>query len=89
MTTEDGAPPRSSPARPEVTDPDPAQPAPAAPAQPEPVGAAAADADDSPPPGRGRRGRRPRPKRSFLRELPGIVITALVISGVLVRTGAG
>jgi len=93
MTTEDGALPRSSPARPPAAEPDaaqpvqPAQPAQPAPAQPVPVVAAAEDAGDSPPPPRGRagRGRRARPKRSFLRELPGIVLTALVIS-VLIKT---
>jgi signal peptidase I len=84
MTTEDGARPLPSPARTETspTDVPPTtdRPAPAEP--PPPV--------DPPPPAEAEVARpgkpqRARPRRSFLRELPGIVITALVIS-VLIKT---
>ena len=84
MTTEDGALPKPSPARTETTTPvdmpstegtpSPESPPPSEP--PPPADAAA------PRPGGPQRGR---PRRSFLRELPGIVITALVIS-VLIKT---
>ena len=72
MTTEDGAPPKAEPAaRP---DPESAEPA----ARPDPESPPAPSIAPGQP-------RRERPKRSFLRELPGIVVTALVIS-VLIKT---
>jgi len=70
MTTDDGAPPPSAAAgAPDAADP-----------------AARAEGRDegSPAPG-AHRARQQAPKKSFLRELPGIVITALVIS-VLIKT---
>lgn len=82
MTTEDGALPKPSPARTETTPVDvPATdhpPAPEAlpPSTPVPADDAAARSGGP---------QRARPRRSFLRELPGIVITALVIS-VLIKT---
>ncbi len=78
MTTEDGA-------RPPVPFAGAAEP-PVAPGQPAGGPAAAAEPPVHGSPARGtRRPSRARPKRSFLRELPGIVVTALVIS-VLIKT---
>ena len=83
MTTDDGARPLPSPARTETTPvdvPPTDRTAPAAPPPPaEPLAPAKAEASR---PGKPQRAR---PRRSFLRELPGIVITALVIS-VLIKT---
>jgi signal peptidase I len=88
MTTEDGARPVPSPARGETTPVDAPDTAPTTAVEPPPdqpgstVGAPpSADA----PAQRPGRPQRARPRRSFLRELPGIVITALVIS-VLIKT---
>jgi len=85
MTTEDGARPLPSPATPARTETTPVDPPtervapaePPAPVQPPPPAGATAPRPGGP--------QRARPRRSFLRELPGIVITALVIS-VLIKT---
>jgi len=68
--------------------PAPSQPAPSQPAssQPEPAQPTRSQPTPPAPPGQERRQRPDRPKRkSFFRELPGIVITALLIS-VLIKT---
>ena len=80
MTTEDGAPPKSAPPRPDVRQPDDPQP--------DDPQRDAVEAEPATGPDRERRPHQPqraRPKRTFLREMPGIVLTALVIS-VLIKT---
>jgi signal peptidase I len=88
MTTDDGARPLPSPARTETTAdvPPTDRPAPTnrpAPVEPPPPVDPPAPATTEAP--RPNKPQRARPRRSFLRELPGIVITALVIS-VLIKT---
>jgi signal peptidase I len=98
MTTDDGAPPKPSPARTEteadtetgitpVDAPD-RQPAPGATEQTlleETPAMAEPPPREAGPTHRAARPQHTRPRRTFLRELPGIVITALVIS-VLIKT---
>ena len=85
MTTEDGARPVPSAARAETTPVDVPDAAPTAAIEPPPPEEPGSTVDPPPPAARPGRPQRPRPRRSFLRELPGIVITALVIS-VLIKT---
>ena len=77
MTTEDGAPPQAARERaPRAPDDLPA---------PEETPAPVEQREPAEPAHRAPGPQRAKPKRSFLRELPGIVITALVIS-VLIKT---
>jgi signal peptidase I len=89
MTTDDGARPVPSPARAETTPVDVPDAAPTAatelPPPEEPGSTVAPTPAADGPAHRPGRPQRARPRRSFLRELPGIVITALVIS-VLIKT---
>jgi signal peptidase I len=89
MTTEDGARPLPSPARTETTPADVPDAAPTAAVEPpppeEPPSTVGPPPGGDPPANRSGGPQRARPRRSFLRELPGIVITALVIS-VLIKT---
>jgi signal peptidase I len=89
MTTDDGARPVPSPARAETTPVDVPDAAPTAAIEPPPPEEPGSTIGPPPsadgPAHRSGRPQRARPRRSFLRELPGIVITALVIS-VLIKT---
>jgi signal peptidase I len=80
MTTDDGRRPPAAATEPGTAPAEPVEPVPAQPAVPRP---SSGGRDVTP--RRRSRSKRPPHKKSFLRELPGIVITALVIS-VLIKT---